>query len=64
MATHSRVLAWRVPGTGSLGGCRLWGHTESDTTDVTEQRQRQQCSFGYGNKEAPTFKAHSLLLGY
>ena len=35
MATHSIVLAWRIPGTGSLVGCRLWGHTESDTTEVT-----------------------------
>ena len=25
MATHSSVLAWRMPGTGSLVGCRLWG---------------------------------------
>ena len=25
MATHSRVLAWRIPGTGEPGGCRLWG---------------------------------------
>ena len=25
MATLSSVLAWRIPGTGSLGGCRLWG---------------------------------------
>ena len=23
MATHSSVLAWRIPGTGSLVGCRL-----------------------------------------
>ena len=30
MATHSSVLAWRIPGTGSLVGCRLWGRTESD----------------------------------
>ena len=22
-------------GQGSLGGCRLWGHTESDMTEVT-----------------------------
>ena len=35
MATHSSVLAWRIPGTGEPGGCRLWGHTESDMTDVT-----------------------------
>ena len=35
MATHSSVLAWRIPGTGSLVGCHLWGHTESDTTEAT-----------------------------
>ena len=32
---HSSVLAWRIPGTGSLVGCRLWGCTESDTTKAT-----------------------------
>ena len=35
MATHSSVLAWRIPGTGSLVGCHLWGRTESDTTEAT-----------------------------
>ena len=35
MATHSSVLAWRIPGTGSLVGCRLWDRTELDTTEVT-----------------------------
>ena len=30
MATHSSVLAW-----GSLVGCRVWGRTESDTTEAT-----------------------------
>ena len=35
MATHSGVLAWRVPGMEEPGGCRLWGHTQSDTTEVT-----------------------------
>ena len=35
MATHSSVLAWRIPGTGTLVGCCLWGRTESDTTEVT-----------------------------
>ena len=35
MATHSNVLAWRIPGTGEPGGLHLWGHTESDTTEVT-----------------------------
>ena len=35
MATHSSVLAWRIPGTGSLVGCHLWGRTELDTTEAT-----------------------------
>ena len=35
MATHSSVLAGESKGWGSLVGCRLWGHTESDTTEVT-----------------------------
>ena len=42
MATHSSVLAWRVPGTGGLVGCCLWGRTESDTTEATDQQQQQQ----------------------
>ena len=35
MATHSSVLAWRIPGTAEPVGCHLWGHTESDMTEVT-----------------------------
>ena len=35
MATHSSVLAWRIPGTGERGGYRLWGRTELDTTEAT-----------------------------
>ena len=35
MATHSSVFAWRIPGTGSLVGFRLWGRTESDRTEAT-----------------------------
>ena len=41
MAPHSSTLAWRIPGTGSLVGCRLWGHTESYTTEATQQQQQQ-----------------------
>ena len=33
MATHSSVLAWRIPRMGEPGGCRLWGRTELDTTE-------------------------------
>ena len=36
VATHSSVLAWRIPGTGvGLVGFCLWGRTESDTTEAT-----------------------------
>ena len=42
MANHSSVLAWRIPGMGEPGGCHLWGHTESDTTEVTQQQQQSQ----------------------
>ena len=34
MATHSSILAWRIPGTRSLVGCHLWGRTGSDMTEV------------------------------
>ena len=35
MATHSSVLCVESQGRGSLVGCRLWGRTESDTTEAT-----------------------------
>ena len=31
MATHSSILAWRIPWTEELGGlCSPWGHKQSD----------------------------------
>ena len=35
MATHSMFLPGESRGQGSLVGCRLWGHVESDTTEAT-----------------------------
>ena len=35
MATHSSVLAWRIPGVGEPGDLPSMGLTESDTTEVT-----------------------------
>ena len=35
METHSRVLAWRIPGTGEPGGLLSMGCTESDMTEAT-----------------------------
>ena len=47
---HWRRKWWPTPvflpgesqGRGSLVGCRLWGRTESDTTEATQQQQQQQ----------------------
>ena len=47
MATHSSVLACRIPGTREPGGCRLWGRTELETTEATQQQQQQHaCKVG------------------
>ena len=35
MATHSSVLAWRIPGMVEPGGLPSMGSQESDTTEVT-----------------------------
>ena len=32
-------VAGESQGRGRLVGCHLWGHTESDTTEVTQQQQ-------------------------
>ena len=33
MATHSSILAWKIPGQWNLVGYSPWGHKESDTTE-------------------------------
>ena len=34
MATHSSILAWRIPWTGESGGLQsIWGCKESDSTE-------------------------------
>ena len=40
MATHSSILAWRIPGKESLVGCHLCGRTELDTSEATQQQQQ------------------------
>jgi len=35
MATHSSVLAWRIPGMGKPGGLPSMGSQELDTTEAT-----------------------------
>ena len=33
IATHSSILAWKIPGQRSLAGCSPWGGKESDMTE-------------------------------
>ena len=33
-ATHSSILAWRIPWTGEVGGLQFTGSKESDTTEL------------------------------
>ena len=36
MATHSSILAWRIPWKRSLVGYSPWGPTESDMNEATK----------------------------
>ena len=36
------LLPGESQGRGSLVGCRLWGRTESDTTEATQQQQQHR----------------------
>ena len=33
MATHSSIIAWRIPWREEPGGLQSWGHRESDTSE-------------------------------
>jgi len=35
MATHSSILAWKIPRTEEPGGLQSMGHKRSDTTETT-----------------------------
>ena len=45
MATHSSVLAWRIPGMEDPSGLLSMGLPESDTTEVTQQEQQPYYKF-------------------
>ena len=44
MATHSSILAWRIPWTEEPGGLQSMGHKESDTTEATEHIESEHVS--------------------
>ena len=57
MATHSSVLAWRIPGTGAWWAA-VYGVTESDTTEATYSSSRDRRSLREWVKEEK-FVSHS-----
>ena len=50
-------------GRGSLMGCHLWGRTESDTTEATQQQQ-QQSFYRLFRHITSTFKTETTLPNY
>ena len=41
MATHSNILAWRIPGTQEPGGLPSMGSLRVDMTEATRKQQQQ-----------------------
>ena len=60
IATHSNILAWRIPGQRSLVGYSLWGHKELDTTELrsTTQHSNNVTSKSSSKATKPT-KSHA-----
>ena len=48
MATHSSIVAWRIPGMEEPGSYSLWGHKELDTTERLHFHFSLSC-IGEGN---------------
>ena len=44
MATHSSILAWRIPWTEESGRLQFIGHKESDTTEQLTHTHTHNCN--------------------
>ena len=55
MATHSSVLAWRIPGIREPSGLPSMGRIESDTTKVTQQQQWRHISAPLTKQQVSSF---------
>ena len=52
MATHSSILAWKIPGTEEPGGLHTFhgGHKASHTTELLSFLRLKRCAWGGGLK--------------
>ena len=57
MATHSSVLAWRIPGTGEAWWAAVYGVTQSRT------RLSQLAAYIYISIRLPVYPSPSFFLG-
>ena len=60
MATHSSILAWRIPWTEQPGGLQSMGHKESDTTEGLTQ---DILTWLYQQRPYFQIRSHSQLPG-
>ena len=61
MATHSSVLAWRIPGMGEPGGCCLWGRTDQTRLKWLSSR-RVSWVFSVVSTQSDLFQFNRYLL--
>ena len=59
MATHSSILAWKIPWTEEPAGYSPWGHKESDTAEATLHTCMQIAYLGKNRQK--TGNSRSLL---
>ena len=53
MATHSCILAWRIPWTEEPGGLQSWGCKESDMTEqLNNKKTGDQCIWPMDDPDA------------
>ena len=71
MATHSSILAWRIPGTGSLVGCRLWVAqrqtrlkqlSSSSSSAILEEEEKEEEGERKETKEGEVYKRRSRTM--
>ena len=59
MATHSSILAWRIPWTEESGWAMVHGVTESDTTEqLTHTHTHTHCHNTVGENQRSTYPPH------
>ena len=64
MATHSRILAWRIHGQRSLAGYSPWGHKESDMTESdTHTHTQTYCDNCFMMYVSQIIMLYTLTLG-